>query len=107
MSVVLSIENLKTHFSTMGGLVKAADGVSLQIDEHEIVGVVGESGCGKSVTMLSVMQLISDPPGKIVGGKVLFEGNDLLKYGADSSEMRSLRGGKIAMIFQEPMTSLN
>ncbi len=107
MPAILSIEKLQTHFKTMSGLVKAADGVSLHINEHEIVGIVGESGCGKSVTMLSVMQLIADPPGKIVGGKVLFKGDDLLKYGPDSSEMRSLRGGKIAMIFQEPMTSLN
>ena len=77
------------------------------IDEKEIVGLVGESGCGKSVTMLSVMQLISTPPGKIVDGRVLFEGEDLLKYKAKGEQMRAIRGGKIAMIFQEPMTSLN
>jgi oligopeptide/dipeptide ABC transporter ATP-binding protein len=107
MAVLLSVENLKTQFRIEGGLVKAVDGVSFHINEREIIGLVGESGCGKSVSMLSVMQLISSPPGEIVDGKVLFEGRDLLKLEAKGAEMRSIRGSKIAMIFQEPMTSLN
>src|SRR5512138_862619 len=103
MPKLLDVKNLQTHFNTEGGVVKAVDGVSYHISEQEIVGVVGESGCGKSVTQLSVMQLISSP-GRIVGGEVLFEGQDLLKYPANGPNMRSVRGGKIAMIFQEPMT---
>jgi len=91
----------------MAGVVKAVDGVSYHINEREILGLVGESGCGKSVSQLSVMQLIQTPPGQIIDGEVNFEGRDLLKFKADSTEMRSVRGGKIAMIFQEPMTSLN
>jgi oligopeptide/dipeptide ABC transporter ATP-binding protein len=83
------------------------DDVSFNVNDQEIIGLVGESGCGKSVTMLSVMQLIATPPGKIVGGKVLFEGQDLLQYKPKGDQMSSIRGGKIAMIFQEPMTSLN
>jgi oligopeptide/dipeptide ABC transporter ATP-binding protein len=104
---LLKVEDLKTYFHTYRGLVKAVDGVSFYIDEKEIIGVVGESGCGKSVTMLSVLQLISNPPGEIVGGKVMFQGQDLLKFGSKSDAMSSIRGAKIAMIFQEPMTSLN
>ncbi len=107
MTVLLKVEDLKTHFYTYRGLVKAVDGFSCYLDEGEIIGLVGESGCGKSVSMFSLMQLISSPPGKIVGGKVLFEGQDLLKYKAKGQEMSRIRGGKIAMIFQEPMTSLN
>ena len=107
MDHLLNVENLKTHFHTYRGLVKAVDGVSFHIDEKEIIGVVGESGCGKSVTMLSVLQLISTPPGEIVGGSVLFEGQDLLRYSAKSPEMSAIRGARIAMVFQEPMTSLN
>jgi len=107
MTVLLNVENLKTHFYTYRGLVKAVDGFSCYLNEGEIIGLVGESGCGKSVSMLSVMQLISSPPGQIVGGSVMFEGQDLLKYKAKGTEMSSVRGGKIAMIFQEPMTSLN
>ncbi len=106
MAELLRIENLKTQFNTESGVVKAVDGVSYYIDEQEIIGLVGESGCGKSVSQLSVMQLIS-APGKIVGGKVIFEGQNLLEYKANGPEMRSIRGAKIAMIFQEPMTSLN
>ena len=87
--------------------MKAVDGVSFHIDEHEIIGLVGESGCGKSVTMLSTIQLIPTPPGIIADGKVLFEGLDLLNYRAKGPEMSSIRGGKISMVFQEPMTSLN
>src|SRR5512135_3384481 len=107
MAAVLDIQGLKTYFNTYRGLVKAVDGVSLYVDEKEIVGLVGESGCGKSVSMLSAMQLIPVPPGQIVDGKVMFEGTDLLKYAAKGDEMSSVRGGKIAMVFQEPMTSLN
>ncbi len=106
MSRLLEVKDLSTHFNTEGGVVKAVDGVSYFVDEQEIVGVVGESGCGKSVTQLSVMQLVSSP-GRIVGGEVVFEGRDLLKYPANGPEMRSVRGARIAMIFQEPMTSLN
>ena len=104
---VIEVQDLKTYFNTDNGLVKAVDGVSFYIDEQEIVGLVGESGCGKSVSQLSVMQLIPTPPGEIVSGKVEFDGHDLLKFNARGSEMRSIRGGQIGMIFQEPMTSLN
>jgi peptide/nickel transport system ATP-binding protein len=107
MTTVLDVKNLKTYFKTDRGLVKAVDGVSYHIDAKEIIGLVGESGCGKSVSMLSAMQLIQTPPGEIVGGEVIFEGHDLLKYKARGDEMSNIRGGKIAMIFQEPMTSLN
>ena len=107
MSVLLEVKNLKTQFITDGGLVKAVDGISYHLNENEIVGLVGESGCGKSVSQLSVMQLIPTPPGEITDGEVIFEGRDLLKFEAHGSEMREIRGGKIAMIFQEPMTSLN
>jgi peptide/nickel transport system ATP-binding protein len=107
MALVLKVENLKTQFKTDRGLVKAVDGVSFYIDEKEIIGVVGESGCGKSVTMLSAVQLIPSPPGRIVEGEVLFGGHDLLKYQPKGDLMSAIRGAKIAMIFQEPMTSLN
>lgn len=106
MSTLLEVKNLATQFHTEGGIVKAVDGISFHIDEQEIVGLVGESGCGKSVSQLSVMQLIASP-GKIVGGEVIFEGQNLLQYEPNGPEMRSIRGAKIAMIFQEPMTSLN
>jgi oligopeptide/dipeptide ABC transporter ATP-binding protein len=106
MSTLLKVENLRTQFKTEAGVVKAVDGVSFHVDEQEIIGLVGESGCGKSVSQLSVMQLIS-APGEIVGGKVIFEDQDLLKFKAKGPEMRAIRGAKIAMIFQEPMTSLN
>jgi oligopeptide/dipeptide ABC transporter ATP-binding protein len=106
MARLLEVKNLQTQFKTESGLVRAVDDVSYYIDEQEIVGVVGESGCGKSVTQLSVMRLINTP-GRIAGGQILFEGQDLLKYPANGPEMRSTRGAKIAMIFQEPMTSLN
>jgi oligopeptide/dipeptide ABC transporter ATP-binding protein len=107
MAVLLKVDNLKTQFRTDYGLVKAVDNVSFYIEDKEIVGFVGESGCGKTVTQMSVMQLIPKPPGEITDGHVIFEGKDLLKYGADSEEMRAVRGRKIAMIYQEPMTSLN
>ena len=106
MAELLRVEDLKTQFKTEGGVVKAVDGISYHIDEQEIIGLVGESGCGKSVSQLSVMQLISTP-GEIVGGKVIFEGQNLLEFKANGPEMRSIRGAKMAMIFQEPMTSLN
>ena len=105
MERLLEVKDLKTYFNTDDGLLKAVDGVSFYVDEQEIIGVVGESGCGKTVTQLSVMQLIARP-GKIVGGEVIFEGRDILKYKPHGEEMRAIRGGKIAMIFQEPMTSL-
>jgi oligopeptide/dipeptide ABC transporter ATP-binding protein len=104
---LLSVENLQTYFKTEYGLVKAVDGVSFHINQGEIVGLVGESGCGKSVSILSVMRLIQSPPGKTMGGRVIFNGNDLLKYPANGPEMRDIRGSKLTMIFQEPMTSLN
>jgi oligopeptide/dipeptide ABC transporter ATP-binding protein len=107
MAPLLKVEDLKTYFHTYRGLVKAVDGVSFYINEKEIIGIVGESGCGKSVSMLSVLQLITSPPGEIVNGKVLFEGHNLLEHKSKSDVMSSIRGAKIAMIFQEPMTSLN
>jgi oligopeptide/dipeptide ABC transporter ATP-binding protein len=106
MAELLRVNNLVTQFKTESGLVKAVDNMSYYIDEQEIIGLVGESGCGKSVSQLSTMQLISSP-GEIAGGEVIFEGRDLLKYEKNGPEMRSIRGAKIAMIFQEPMTSLN
>lgn len=102
---LLEVDGLKTQFFTQDGVVKAVDGVSFFVDEGETLGIVGESGCGKSVSVLSVMRLIPQPPGRIVDGKVLFEGRDLLKVSDD--EIRRVRGNKIAMIFQDPMTSLN
>jgi peptide/nickel transport system ATP-binding protein len=103
---LLRVNDLVTQFKTESGVVKAVNGVSYFIDEQEIVGLVGESGCGKSVSQLSIMQLIN-APGEITAGEVIFEGQNLLKYKAHGAEMRSIRGAKIAMIFQEPMTSLN
>jgi peptide/nickel transport system ATP-binding protein len=102
---LLSIQDLVTTFRTEDGVVKAVDRVSFEIPRGRTLGVVGESGCGKSVTALSVMQLIPNPPGQIAQGKILYLGKDLLTLGA--AEMRRLRGNKISMIFQEPMTSLN
>jgi peptide/nickel transport system ATP-binding protein len=102
---LLEIKNLQTHFSSDRGVVKAVDGVTISVNKGETVGVVGESGCGKSVTSLSVMRLLKDTPGKIVGGSIEFEGKDLTNL--SEKEMRLIRGNEIAMIFQEPMTSLN
>ena len=102
---LLEVKGLRTEFHTQDGVVKAVDGVSFHVDEGETLGVVGESGCGKSVSLLSVMRLIPQPPGKIAAGEVLFEGVDLLKLPDD--EMRKVRGNKIAMVFQDPMTFLN
>src|SRR6267143_6492429 len=104
MSHLLEVRNLQTHFPTRAGLVRAVDGVSFYLDRGELLGLVGESGCGKSITALSVMRLIS-PPGKIVGGEIFFDGKNLLKL--SDAEMREIRGDDIAMIFQDPMTSLN
>ena len=103
---MLEVKDLRTEFKIEQGIVHAVNGVSYTMDEREIVGMVGESGCGKSVSQLSVLQLVR-PPGRIAGGEVWFEGNNLLEHPANSHEMRSIRGGKISMIFQEPMTSLN
>jgi oligopeptide/dipeptide ABC transporter ATP-binding protein len=105
MATLLKIRDLRTQFRTQDGVVKAVDGISYDLEEGEILGIVGESGCGKSVSALSIMRLVADPPGKIVGGEVVFDGQDLLKI--SDSEMRRIRGNRIAMIFQEPMTSLN
>ena len=102
---LLQIKDLRTHFFTEDGVVKAVDGVTYDIQPGEILGLVGESGCGKSVSALSVLRLIPNPPGKIVSGEIIFEGEDILKM--DEDEVRHIRGNKIGMIFQEPMTSLN
>jgi len=102
---LLEVNNLSTHFYTREGVVQAVNGIDFTIEESEIVGLVGESGCGKSVSMRSVMRIIPQPPGKIESGEILFKGEDLLKK--DEEEMRSIRGKQMAMIFQDPMTSLN
>ena len=102
---ILHVENLKTYFNTDDGMVKAVDGVSFTLNQGETLGIVGESGCGKSVTNLSVMRLIPSPPGKIMGGDVFFHGKSVLSMSEDA--LRDLRGNKISMIFQDPMTSLN
>ena len=105
MATLLRIKDLRTNFFTEEGVVKAVDGVTYDVDEGEILGLVGESGCGKSVSALSILRLIPNPPGKVVGGEIWFDGQDLLK--ADEEEIRHIRGNRIAMVFQEPMTSLN
>jgi oligopeptide/dipeptide ABC transporter ATP-binding protein len=102
---VLEIDGLQTHFFTGVGVVRAVDGVSYSLKSGETLGVVGESGCGKSVSALSILRLVADPPGRIVGGAIRFEGRNLLDL--SETEMESIRGNKISMIFQEPMTSLN
>jgi len=102
---LLQIESLQTYFNTDEGTVKSVDDVSFDARPGETVGIVGESGCGKSVTALSIMRLIPVPPGEIAGGRILFDGENLVE--APESRMRQIRGGKIGMIFQEPMTSLN
>ena len=105
MADLLQVKNLQTSFFTPEGEVRAIDGVSFEIAEGKTLGLVGESGCGKSVTSLSIMRLIPSPPGKIVGGEIIYRGKDLLKL--NNEEMRKIRGNEISMIFQEPMTSLN
>ncbi|MCC6716296.1 MAG: ABC transporter ATP-binding protein [Acetobacteraceae bacterium] len=104
MPPLLEVQNLQTHFGTLDGVVRAVEGVSFHIDAGETVAVVGESGCGKSVTAMSIMRLIQTPPGKIAG-KILFQGRDLLEL--TEPEMQAIRGKDISMVFQEPMTSLN
>ena len=104
-ATVLDVKGLQTVFFTSSGLFKAVDDVSFSVRRGETLAIVGESGCGKSVTALSVMRLVPNPPGKIVGGSIVLEGTDLL--GLDETEMRQIRGNRISMIFQEPMTSLN
>ena len=105
MAALLEVDGLRTHFFTRDGVVRAVDGVSFSVDAGETLAVVGESGCGKSVTSLSILRIITSPPGRIVAGRVLFEGRDLLAL--TEEEMRAVRGDAISMIFQEPMTSLN
>ncbi len=105
MPALLEVTGLKTQFFTQRGVVHAVDGVSFDLEEGETLGLVGESGCGKSVSALSIMRLIPDPPGRIVAGEVVFDGQDLLKL--PEPEMRGIRGKQISMVFQEPMTSLN
>ena len=105
MAKLLEVNDLATHFFTQDGVVKAVDGISYHVEEGEVLGIVGESGCGKSVSALSIMRLVANPPGRTVRGEVIFDGEDILKL-ADA-EMRHIRGNRIAMVFQEPMTSLN
>ena len=105
MSRLLEVEGLETRFFTQDGVVHAVNGISYYLDEGETLAIVGESGCGKSVGVMSLLRLIPQPPGKITGGEVWFEGRDLLKLTDD--EIRQVRGNRIAMIFQDPMTSLN
>lgn len=103
--MMLEVRNLRTYFFTSKGIIKAVDGVSYEVEEGEVMALVGESGCGKSVSALSIMRLIPGPPGRIVSGRITFNGMDLLEL--DNNEMRKIRGKEIAMIFQEPMTCLN
>ncbi len=103
--ILLDIQDLRVHFHTDSGLLKAVDGVDFQVHPRETLGIVGESGCGKSVTALSILQLIQCPPGEYAGGRILFRGTDLLSR--DENYLRTVRGNSISMIFQEPMTSLN
>ena len=103
--VLIDVRDLRTYFHTEGGMAKAVDGVSWTLRRGRTLALVGESGCGKSVTALSIMRLIPDPPGRIVSGQIFFEGHDLAT--ASEKVMRTIRGNRIAMIFQEPMTSLN
>lgn len=105
MNPILTVKGLKTYFYTDEGIVKSVDGVDFVVGEGETVGIVGESGCGKSVTSLSIMRLFPSPPGKITEGSIEFQGNDLVQV--SESKMRAIRGNEISMIFQEPMTSLN
>src|SRR5258706_6583780 len=109
-NMLLEVKDLKTHFFTDRGVVRAVDGVNLQIKAGQTLGLLGESGCGKSVTGYSILHLVS-PPGRIVAGEILYHGGqeviDLLKHSPKSETIRSIRGNDIAMIFQEPMTSLD
>ena len=103
MPALLQVKDLKTYFYLEEGVVKAVDGISYDVQEGETLALVGESGCGKSVSALSLLRLIPIPPGRIVTGEVLFDGDDILKLNDD--ELRKVRGNRIAMVFQEPMTS--
>ncbi|MCF6464624.1 ABC transporter ATP-binding protein [Clostridium sp. Cult2] len=105
MTKLLEVKNLKTYFYTDDGVVKAIDGVDFSVEAGKTIGIVGESGCGKSITAMSILRLIPDPPGKIVDGEAIFEGEDLTKV--SEKRIREIRGNNISMIFQEPMTSLN
>ena len=105
MPKLLEIRNLQTQFSTSAGIVKAVDGITYDVSQGETVAIVGESGCGKSVSAMSILRLIPDPPGRVVGGDILFEDRNLLEL--DDEEIRKIRGAEISMVFQEPMTSLN
>ncbi|UCD59349.1 MAG: ABC transporter ATP-binding protein, partial [Candidatus Hydrogenedentota bacterium] len=105
METLLDVRELRTYFYSDSKVARAVDGVSLSVGKGRTLGLVGESGCGKSVTALSILRLVPSPPGRIVGGEIIFEGRDLLKL--SESRMRSVRGNDIAMVFQEPMTSLN
>ena len=104
-TALLEVSGLRTHFFSEDGITRAVDGVSFTVAPGETLGIVGESGCGKSVTALSIMRLLPRKSGRVVGGDVCFDGRDLLSL--DEAEMRQIRGNRIAMIFQEPMTSLN
>lgn len=101
----LIVENLRTYFYTLEGVIKAVDGISYSLEKSSSLGIVGESGCGKSVSALSLLRLIPDPPGKIVTGKIYFEGKNLIEL--SGAKMREIRGNRISMIFQQPMSSLN
>jgi len=105
MEPILEVQNLEVKFHTLDGVVNAVNGVSYSVEAGKTLGIVGESGCGKSVSVLSIMRLIPDPPGKIAGGKILYLGKDLLEY--DETSMEHIRGAAIGMVFQDPMTSLN
>jgi len=105
MTVLLEVRNLKTYFYTQDGIVKAVDDVSYNVERGETIALVGESGCGKTVSALSILRLVAEPAGKIVSGEIIFDGTDLLKL--TNAEMRKVRGAKISIIFQEPLTSLN
>src|SRR4030066_1176462 len=105
MSELLKVKDLRTHFDTNEGVIHAVNGISFDLKEGETLGVVGESGCGKSVSMLSLLGLIPQPPGKVISGKAIFKGQDLLK--APDEELRKVRGGQIGMVFQDPMTYFN
>lgn len=104
---ILDVKNLKVSFFTEEDVIKAVNDISYYVNEQEVIAIVGESGSGKSVSQLATIQLVQSPPGKIIGGEVLFDNDDLLKYGANSKKMQQVRGPQISMIFQEPMTSLN
>ncbi len=105
MGTLLEVKDLRTQFFTQDGVVHAVNGISYKLDEGETLAIVGESGCGKSVSVMSLIKLIPMPPGRVVGGEVWFDGRDLLTL--DDDEIRQVRGNRIAMIFQDPMTSLN